>query len=71
MITGRDTVELNELLDRTSATLDRQGKAAKAERVPRDFREVADALERHRDTLELGDAFPSVLLDRFVEALRS
>jgi hypothetical protein len=32
---------------------------------------VADALERHRHTLELGDAFPSVLLDRFVEALRS
>ena len=71
MITGRDTVELNELLDRTSATLARQGNAGKAERVPRDFREVADALERHRDTLELGDAFPSVLLDRFVEALRS
>jgi len=71
MITGRDTEGLQELLDRTSAELARQGKAAKAERVPRDFYEVADALERHRHTLELGGAFPGPLLDQFVAGLRA
>lgn len=71
MIHGRDTEELDDLLRRTSAVQARAGKAGRAERVPRDFYEVADALARHRDTLELGGTFPSTLLDQFVEALRA
>ena len=71
MIHGRDTKELEDLLRRTSAELAREGKAGRAERVPRDFYGVADALARHRDTLELGGTFPSTLLDQFVEALRA
>ncbi|HEY5659037.1 MAG TPA: glutamine synthetase [Myxococcota bacterium] len=71
MIRGRDTEGLDDLLARTSAAEARAGKAGRAERVPRDFYEVADALARHRDTLEQGGAFPSTLLDQFAEGLRT
>jgi glutamine synthetase len=71
MIKGRDTEELEDLLQRTSATLAREGKAGRAERVPRDFYEVADALARHRDTLESGGVFQAELLDNFLAKLRS
>ncbi len=70
MIKGRDTEELEDLLQRTSAEQARQGKGGRAERVPRDFYEVADALTRYRDILESGGTFPSTLLDKFVAGLR-
>jgi glutamine synthetase len=71
MIKGRDTEALDDLLKRTSAIEARKSGAARAERVPRDFYEVADALARHRETLEAGDAFPSGLLDNFLAQLRT
>jgi glutamine synthetase len=71
MIKGRDTEELEDLLQRTSAMLAREGKAGRAERVPRDFYEVADALARHRETLESGGVFQAELLDNFLAKLRS
>ena len=70
MVVGRETEDLTGLLERTST----QGAAEAGERaepVPRNFGEVADALVRHRGQLELGGVFPTVLIDRVVASLRS
>jgi glutamine synthetase len=70
MIRGRDTADLDELLERTSATRAAE-HAERIERVPRNFVEVADAVLRYRDTLQTGGAFPEVLIDQVVASLRS
>jgi glutamine synthetase len=70
-IEGRDTEALDDLLKRTSVAEARRGRTGGAERVPRDFYEVADALGRHRGALQKGGAFPGQLLDQFVAGLRS
>ena len=69
MIHGCDTVDLDDLLERTSSIRAAQ-HAERAERVPRNFMEVADAVERFRDVLQLGGAFPAVLIDQVVAGLR-
>jgi glutamine synthetase len=69
MIHGRDNQDLDELLLRTSsAAAAAEGGATP---VPRGFDEVATALSLHRGALEVGDVFPSGLLDRVVAALRA
>jgi glutamine synthetase len=69
MIHGCDTTDLDELLERTSSIRAAQ-QGERIERVPRNFMEVADAVERYRDVLQLGGAFPGVLIDQVVASLR-
>ncbi len=70
MLYGRDTVGLNDLLERTSTTF--KGEPSEdPPRVPRNFVEIADAVESYRDTLELGGTFPDGLIDLIVARLRS
>ncbi len=68
-IKGRDTEELDALLKRTSVAEARHGNTGGAEPVPGNFREVAEAVGRHRGTLESGGVFPGALLDNFLEQL--
>ncbi len=66
---GRDTADLDGLLARTQAgPIDRESEA---ERVPRSFAEVADAVERCRAVLERGGTFPTGLVDFIVADLRA
>jgi len=69
MVEGRDTPDLDALLEQTSA---RGAGAADdlSNRVPWNAIEVADALREHRGILEAGEVFPVVLIDRLVEQLR-
>jgi glutamine synthetase len=69
MVTGRETKDLDDLLERTSS-VGAAEQTERAERVPRNFLEVADAVIRHRSTLEMGSAFPEALIDRVVAGLR-
>jgi hypothetical protein len=69
MLRGRATAGLDELLRRTSSG-PASANSAGAERVPRNFPEVAEAVQRHRATLELDGVFPSALIDRVVGRLR-
>ncbi len=69
MIRGRDTADLQTLLERTSSRTAEDGR--KAAPVPRNSNEVADALAACRDTLEVGGVFPAGLLDRVDAGLRS
>ena len=62
---GRDTADLDRLLERTHA--DHADGETAAEPVPRSFAEVADAVERCRAVLERGGTFPTGLVD-FVSA---
>ena len=69
MVEGRNTPNLDELLEQTSTQ--RSGRAGGAvNRVPWNAIEVADALVEHRDTLIAGEIFPEVLVDRLVEQLK-
>jgi glutamine synthetase len=70
MIRGRDTEQLDSLLQRTS-TAQAANQAQAAARVPRSFAEVADALSRHRETFELGGVFPPGMIDRITDRLRA
>jgi hypothetical protein len=70
MLYGRDTVGLNDLLERTSTAF--KGEPSEdPPRVPRNFVEIADAIAMYRDTLELGGTFPDGLIDLIVARLRS
>jgi len=62
MIRGRGTEDLDELLARTSSR--QASDAGDAVPVPRNFIQVADALSRYRDSLEIGGVFPSGVIDR-------
>jgi glutamine synthetase len=66
MIGGRDTRDLDALLESTAARV-ADGSGAS---VPRSFGEVAEALQRHRAVLEAGDVFPSVLVDARIARLK-
>jgi glutamine synthetase len=68
MIRGRDTSDLDQLLQRTSAA--QAGDTGGAAQVPRSFSEVADALARLRETLEADGTFPTGLIERTVARLR-
>ncbi|UCF20300.1 MAG: glutamine synthetase [Gemmatimonadota bacterium] len=69
MIRGRETHDLDALLQRTCSTCPAPHGAAAAP-VPADFGEVADALIEQREALELGSVFPSGLLDQLIRRLR-
>ena len=70
LVAGRQDEDLEGLLARTRA--ERGGVLPEGvERVPRDFGEVADALDRHRGELEAGGVFPPRVLDRFATVLRA
>lgn len=64
MLCGRQTPDLDDLLERTRA-----GRGGQAVRVPRSFPEVAAALVEHRASLEAGAVFPHSLLDRTITRL--
>jgi glutamine synthetase len=69
MVEGRNTPNLDALLEQTSTQ--RAGKGGGAgNRVPWNAIEVADALVAHRHTLIAGEVFPEVLVDRLVEQLK-
>jgi glutamine synthetase len=70
MIHGRDARDLDDLLRRTSAAQVTAPGGSIAP-VPGSFPEVADALTRHRETLERDGTFPTTLLDRIIARLRS
>ncbi|MGD2153184.1 MAG: hypothetical protein PVG79_07920 [Gemmatimonadales bacterium] len=70
MICGRDTADLDGLLQRTVSG-GAAGVPAAAAKVPEDFAEVAEALARDRTTFELGGTFPAELIDRVIERLRA
>ncbi|UCD23486.1 MAG: hypothetical protein JSW51_10610 [Gemmatimonadota bacterium] len=70
MVHGRDTASLDDLLERTSTAFKGE-PAADSPRVPRNFVEVAHAIESYRDTLELGGTFPAGLIDLTVARLKS
>ncbi len=70
LVHGKGDPDLDGLLERTHATgasVDVVG----AERVPRDFDEVATMLARYRAALEAGGVFPPRVLDRFITVLRA
>jgi glutamine synthetase len=67
MTHGREMKDLGELLQRTSSQAAEEGDAAP---VPRGFRQVAEALALHRETLERGGVFPAGLIDRVLARLR-
>jgi glutamine synthetase len=69
MIHGRDAHDLDGLLRRTSAA-QVTAPGGSIARVPGSFPEVADALSRHRGTLEHDGTFPPALLDRVIARLR-
>jgi glutamine synthetase len=69
MISGRDAGDLDDLLRRTSAEV-AAAEGGGAARIPRSFLEVAEALTRHRKTLEDHGTFPAALLDRVIGRLR-
>ncbi len=70
MILGRSTSGLDDLLEATSAARP-GGAAGSATPVPRDRREVADALASHRTALEDGGVFPPNLIDEVLAWLRA
>ncbi|NIN72211.1 MAG: glutamine synthetase [Gemmatimonadetes bacterium] len=70
MIRGRDTADLDGLLQRTVSG-GAAGVSAAAAKVPRNFAEVADALARERATFESGGAFPVGMIDRVIEHLKA
>ncbi|MFC1629384.1 hypothetical protein ACFL3H_09805 [Gemmatimonadota bacterium] len=61
MILGRDTEDIETLLERTRVdfALNEMGTAAP---VPKSFREVASALRQYEEPLKQGDVFPESLL---------
>jgi glutamine synthetase len=70
MVHGRDMRDLDDLLERTSTAF--KGEPTEGSpRVPRNFVEVAQAIERHRDVLQAGDVFPSGLIDLTIARLKS
>jgi glutamine synthetase len=69
MLLGRDTPDLDALLERTSSSA--RGKFPDAAaRIPRSFVEIADALAHYRDMLASGGVFPMSYVDAIVERLR-
>jgi glutamine synthetase len=70
MLRGRGMELLEELLDKTHVERAR-AEPESAGSVPRDFAQVADAVEEQRDWLEAGGVFPPGLLDRLVLHLRA
>ena len=70
MLYGRDTVGLDDLLERTSTAF-RGEPSEDPPREPRNFVEIADAIASYRGTLELGGTFPDGLIDLIVARLKS
>jgi glutamine synthetase len=70
MIRGRDTADLNDLLQRSTSG-GAAGVPESAAKVPRNFAQVADALARDRATFELGGAFPAGMIDRVIARLKA
>lgn len=68
MLLGRDTDDLDALLERTGAeyALNEMGEAAP---VPKSFREVASALRQYEEVLLKGDVFPESLLSNLGKRL--
>jgi len=68
MLLGRDTEDLDGLLDRTKAefALNEMGAATP---VPKSFREVSSALREYGEVLQRGDVFPGSLLDNLGKRL--
>jgi glutamine synthetase len=69
MVEGRRTTDVDALLEQTSATNPSVANGT-ANRVPWNAIEVADALAEHRGTLEAGEVFPTVLIDKLVARLK-
>ena len=70
MVRGRDTPDLDDLLRQTSTSY-RGERTGIVPRVPRHFPEVAEAIVKYRDTLELGGTFPPELIDLVVAQLQT
>jgi glutamine synthetase len=70
MVAGRRTPDVAALLEQTSAR-NPSSISELGNRVPWNSIEVADALVAHRDVLEDGGVFPTALIDRLVEQIRS
>ncbi|HVP39697.1 MAG TPA: hypothetical protein VMS93_11005 [Candidatus Saccharimonadales bacterium] len=68
LVLGRNTPELERLLERTSAA--GAAHTARPLGVPRSPGQVAEALAQHRDALEAGGVFPATLLDAVLGKLR-
>jgi glutamine synthetase len=69
MVRGRDTEQLDELLEKTSSTRVTD-ESVDVEPLPLSFPEVADVLERHRGDLEVAGTFPPGLVDNLLMHLR-
>jgi len=70
MVAGKRTPDVAALLERTSAR-NPSSASEMGNRVPWNSIEVADALVAHRDVLEDGGVFPTALIGRLVEQIRS
>jgi glutamine synthetase len=68
MLQGRDTADLDALLEATSVA-GGAGRGARSAAVPRHPREVAEALAAHRGGLQAGGVFPDVLIDEVLARL--
>jgi glutamine synthetase len=69
MLQGRDTADLDALLEATAVAAGASRAATRAAPVPRHPREVAEALAAHRGGLQAGGVFPDVLIDEVLARL--
>lgn len=69
MLQGRATDDLDRLLDHTAVATRTAGEP-RAE-LPRNFAQVAEALERYRESLQAGGVFPAPLIDNVVLRLKA
>ena len=68
MLHGRDTEDLESLLERTNSRSN-VGDGNAAARVPRSFEEVAEALVQYRGTLSRGSVFPTGFIDALAQGM--
>jgi glutamine synthetase len=67
-LAARPLPDLAQLLEQTTAARVKEDPGD-AEKLPRNFREVGEALAAHRDMLAAGDVFPAGLLDNLIANL--
>ncbi len=68
MVAGRHAADLEAVVERTRA---RNGETASHFSVPRNFQDIAKALQAERAALEAGGVFPPSMIDHVAETLTS
>jgi glutamine synthetase len=68
MVAGRHAGDLDALIETTKVRAD---ESSNGFTVPRNFQDIARALQAERATLEDGGVFPSALIDRVIETLNA